>query len=277
MTDKLRIIYPILRSLIIITIGVLVIVFFYSGSMQLLGIIFLILIILSVVTSIVALILNDTTEKNKKDDEYREYLLKELTKDTSKESNSEIKNVKITTPKKLADGFSTSVSFGGGKAVNKVESQLQIIDKELQPIVTNIPDIKTENKKDIIALMLKNNDEINGYFTISKNQAKSSYVFSIIASIIGIIMVGMAIYGTIVLNDSQLTIVGLVSGAITELLSGTVFWIHNKSALQLNHYYDALHQNEKFLSAISVADKLSDENREEMYMEIIRKQIDIED
>ena len=52
-----------------------------------------------------------------------------------------------------------------------------------------------------------------------------------------------------------------------------VLWIHNKSALQLNYYYDALHENEKFLSAINMADKLSKEKKEEMYIEIIRKQI----
>ena len=63
------------------------------------------------------------------------------------------------------------------------------------------------------------------------------------------------------------------SGSISELISGTVFWVHNKSALQLNHYYDALHENEKFLSAVNIADKLSPEKKEEVLIEIIHKQI----
>lgn len=130
------------------------------------------------------------------------------------------------------------------------------------------------DKRDIIALMLKNNDEITEYFTISKSQAKSSYRFSIITCIVGILMLGIAIYGAVVINNLQLTIIGTASGAITEVISGTVLWIHNKSALQLNYYYDALHENEKFLSAVNIADKLSEDKKEEMYIEIIRKQIE---
>ena len=34
-----------------------------------------------------------------------------------------------------------------------------------------------------------------------------------------------------------------------------------------------IYENEKFLSAINMADKLSKEKKEEMYIEIIRKQI----
>lgn len=130
------------------------------------------------------------------------------------------------------------------------------------------------DEKDIIALMLKNNDEIAEYFKISKGQAKSSYWFSIIACIIGIAMIGLSIYGFLTMKDIQFTIIGIVGGAITELIAGTVLVIHNKSALQLNYYYDALHENEKILSAINLADKLPEDQRIQMYIEIIRSQIE---
>lgn len=84
---------------------------------------------------------------------------------------------------------------------------------------------------------------------------------------------GIAIYGIVILKNIAVSVISLVSGSISELISGTIFWVHNKSALQLNHYYDALHENEKFLSAIKIADKLSDEKREEVLIEIIHKQI----
>lgn len=84
---------------------------------------------------------------------------------------------------------------------------------------------------------------------------------------------GIAIYGIVILKNIAVSVISLVSGSISELISGTIFWVHNKSALQLNHCYDALHENEKFLSAIKIADKLSDEKREEVLIEIIHKQI----
>ena len=83
----------------------------------------------------------------------------------------------------------------------------------------------------------------------------------------------VGIYGITILKDLSVSVISLVSGTVSELISGTIFWVHSKSALQLNHYYNALHENEKFLSAVNIADKLSDEKREEIYIEIIRTQI----
>ena len=132
------------------------------------------------------------------------------------------------------------------------------------------------NGSDILAEMLKNHIEIKEYFRISKNQSKFSFYFSIISSVIGIIVVIIAASGMMVFKNLGISIIAAASGAITEIISGIVLWIHNKSALQLNYYYDSLHENEKFLSALNIADKLSEEKRENMYMEIIRKQIDIQ-
>ena len=77
----------------------------------------------------------------------------------------------------------------------------------------------------------------------------------------------------IILKKTDIAAIGVISGAITELIAGTIFWLHNKSALQLNHYYDALHENEKVLLAINLTNTLSSEERESMCKEIIRTQI----
>lgn len=123
--------------------------------------------------------------------------------------------------------------------------------------------------------MLKNHIEIKEYFSISKNQSKFSFYFSIVSSVVGIIVVIIAAAGIVIFKSLGISIIAALSGAITEIISGIVLWIHNKSALQLNYYYDSLHENEKFLSTVNIADKLSEEKKEDMYIEIIRKQIDI--
>lgn len=130
------------------------------------------------------------------------------------------------------------------------------------------------DNKDIIALMLKNNDEITEYFKISKSQAKTSYLFSIIACSVGIMLLLVSIIGVFVIKKMEMAVISLISGSITEVVAGTVLWVHNKSALQLNHYYNALHENEKFLSAVKLVEKINRDGRDEMYKEIIRKQIE---
>lgn len=177
------------------------------------------------------------------DSKYREYLLDELN------------------PSRINE--KTKVDRKG----NRKENQNDIEDEKTDVVLGK------SDKKDIIALMLKNNDETMEYFQISKNQAKSSFWFSIIACVIGIAMISISLYGVFKMKDTQFAIISIVGGAVTELIAGTVLVIHNKSALQLNYYYDALHENEKFLSAINLADKLEDNDKRDMYIEIIRAQI----
>ncbi len=138
---------------------------------------------------------------------------------------------------------------------------------------TNFKEKKAE-KMDILMRMIKNNDESTDYFKISKRQAQSSFWFSIISCIIGIIMICLSLYAVLKIEDTQFAIIGIVGGIITELIAGTVLVIHNKSALQLNYYYDALHENEKLLSAINLADKLENTEKTQMYIEVIRAQIE---
>lgn len=281
MVDKLKMILQILRILIILTVGLSAIMIIL-GKFSLLTILFVIVVVLVVAATIVISILNSITETDgaeEKQNAYRDYLIDELMRDTSQEltfkADEESMKILGIDEKSFEDEIRDPLGMMPKKA--RKHSSIKYANSNYVPEDREYTDIKIANKKDIIALMLKNNDEITEYFTISKKQVKSSFLLSVIASIIGIIIMGATMYGTIVLDNLQLGIIGLISGAIVEVLSGTVFWIHNKSTLQLNHYYDALHQNEKFLSAVNVADKLSDENREEMYMEIIRKQIDIDD
>lgn len=121
--------------------------------------------------------------------------------------------------------------------------------------------------------MLKNYDEIREYFQISKSQSRWSFWISSLACISGIIILAITTYSVIILKQTDIAVVGVISGAITELIAGTIFWLHNKSALQLNHYYNALHENEKVLLAINLTNTLSSEERESMCKEIIRTQI----
>lgn len=146
-------------------------------------------------------------------------------------------------------------------------------EEEINHNIINNTNIK--DKKDIIALMLKNNDETTEYFSISKGQAKFSFVFSIISCSIGIILLILSVIVALIQKQVIPTVITLISGAITEVIAGTVLWVHNKSALQLNHYYDALHENEKFLSAINLIDNLNDSKKDEVYVEVIRNQLRI--
>ena len=149
----------------------------------------------------------------------------------------------------------------GGKERSKSQTQ-GTEEKEIE-----------QESKDVISDMLKNNAEIIEYFKITKGQERVSYWFSVTCSIVGVIILGYSVYAALESKNIGFTVTTVISGAITEVVSGIILWIHNKSAMQLNYYYDALHENEKFLSAINLADKLGEDNKELIYIKIIEAQI----
>ena len=167
--------------------------------------------------------------------------------------------------------FTTNITQKKNKEKDEKKGYREYLIDELEK------DEQKQENLNILSLMLKNNDETKEYFTISKTQAKYSYNFSVTSCVIGFIMLAIAMYGVFIIKNYQFGIIITVSGAVTEVIAGTVLVIQNKTALQLNYYYNALHQNEKFLSAVKLADMLSDEKREEMYIEIIRKQMEMQD
>lgn len=164
-------------------------------------------------------------------------------------------------------------------AVSITYRRIEEIENELEDsiyrksLMDDLDSAKNREEKDVIRLMLKNNDEIEEYFEISKKQEKTSYNVSVTCACVGVMMLGASVFAVIFDIGIEATLVAIIDGAITEVVSGIVLWIHDKSATQLNHYYGALHENEKFLSAINLADRLKNETKDQMYMEIIRAQI----
>lgn len=129
------------------------------------------------------------------------------------------------------------------------------------------------DKTNIISLMLKNAEETTEYFCISKKQAKRSFLLASLFSIVGLASIIGAIIIFIYTDKFESGLVTTIFSAIVEGIAATAFWIHSKSIDQLNYYYEALHENECFLSAINIVDSLSVEKRDDMYIEIIRKQL----
>ena len=140
----------------------------------------------------------------------------------------------------------------------------------------------TSNKKsdenDALNLMLVNMEEIKAYYTLSKTQAKDSFRLSVWMCILGfILLVAAVVLPFLTSGKYEVSIITAIGGAIVEIIAGTSLFVYKNSLSQLNHYYESLHDNERFLSTVNLVRKLSQEKQDDMYIEIIRSCIkDIE-
>jgi len=153
---------------------------------------------------------------------------------------------------------------------------------EIMPQTQDLPgpDIKEailrqKSQNNILELMLDNMTEIREYFSISKRQAQLSFWLAVVNCLVGIVLLSLSVYFAMSGKGIEPAVLAAITGAISELFAATSLMVHNKSLSQLNHYYDALHENEMFLSTVNLIGNLSVDKQDDMYIEIIRNELTI--
>jgi len=125
-----------------------------------------------------------------------------------------------------------------------------------------------------LELMSINMKEIKEYYVLSKNMAKSSFRLSVSMCLLGFTLIADSIVSVFFLDISLgSAMVPAIGGAIVEVVAGTSLLVYRQSLDQLNKYYEALHENERFLSVVNIADKITPDKKDDIYMEIIRSQL----
>ena len=137
--------------------------------------------------------------------------------------------------------------------------------------------VKTDkDTEDILQLMSLNMKEIKEYYVLSKTMAKRSFLLSVIMCIFGFGIISMSIIAVFIIDISIIqSIVPVIGGAIVEVIAGTSMVVYKKSLEQLNRYYESLHNNEMYLSLVNLVDKLSNDRKDETYINIINNQLEV--
>ena len=125
-----------------------------------------------------------------------------------------------------------------------------------------------EGNKDIISLMLKNMSELREYYVINKRQANRVFNATLTACVMGgtIFIIGsiVAFWG-----GQKVSFYTTISGCVVELISGLFFWLYKRTIDQLNLYHERLGSTEKYLTAVQLVDKMSEQEKDSMYRYII--------
>ena len=135
---------------------------------------------------------------------------------------------------------------------------------------------KSSNSADVIELMIINMEEIREYYKLSKIMANLSFILSFFMCIFGFFIIAGSIIAFFFKDISFMEpIIPIIGGAIVEVIAGTSLVVYKKSLEQLNHYYESLHNNERFLSLVTIVEKLSDDEKDEAYKNIINSQLEL--
>ncbi|MCL2153451.1 MAG: MMPL family transporter [Oscillospiraceae bacterium] len=121
--------------------------------------------------------------------------------------------------------------------------------------------------------------QMKGYYDISKGQATTSFRWAITFSILGFALLVFAVLSPLIpqftAENSLIPIIGIISGAVVELLAGTIFFIYKRSLAQMNIYHEALSNYQTYLSCVNLATQFDEKKKkDEMFERIIEKELE---
>jgi len=145
--------------------------------------------------------------------------------------------------------------------IDKKTSDIEKLSKRL------LDDTESRDNKDIMALMLTNMSEIRQYYSMSKRHAQLAFGLAFLFCILGFALFAFVIF--IERTNTQSIVVGIIGGSVSNIIAGTAFVMFKNTVAQFNHYYEALHENERFLSAVHLVDRLTPGKQDEAFMKII--------
>lgn len=160
---------------------------------------------------------------------------------------------------------------------DEVEKYSTRLRKALASNTSTSSDSPCEEKNNIDALgrMMINLEDIKEFYTWSQKQAKAAFYLSLALCIAGFLLIAAAIVIPLIFNLSlSASILPAIGGVVTELIAATALFVYKSSLSQLNHYHEALHEDERFLSSVSLIGKFNNpEIHDEMLKEIIQSEI----
>jgi len=137
-----------------------------------------------------------------------------------------------------------------GKVLELMDNELNKAEKENDNLRDRLHEITEElieqrNEQNILRKMLKTTDEIQEYFSISKGQARISFILAIVNCVVGVVLLMGAVYFALTNPTIGPAIIAAVAGAVAETFAATSLIVHRKALSQLNHYHSALHEVHK--------------------------------
>jgi hypothetical protein len=99
---------------------------------------------------------------------------------------------------------------------------------------------------------------LNSYYTVALAQSARSFFWAVVASIVGLVLFGLAVYFVLSQDSPDAAIVTAIAGAIVQLVAGLQFYLYGKATEQAASHRFSLEKMQRYLLANSLIESLSE-------------------
>ena len=101
------------------------------------------------------------------------------------------------------------------------------------------------------------------YYKAVLDQAKMSFRWALVAAGIGLMFFLGAVFFLLTRESEAIATVGVISGALVEVIAGINFYLYNKTTAQLADFHYRLEQTQRYLLANSICEALQGNTKQE--------------
>lgn len=127
-----------------------------------------------------------------------------------------------------------------------------------------------------IGKMLFNSlQQTKAYYKNNRIQMTIIFICAIISCFVGLTVLMISIF--YFNNEAQTQTLGIISGTVVSLISGTFFWIYKQCNNQVQHYFNELIKIQNIFIAMELIEECNDEYKNQNINKIIDKLINTSD
>jgi hypothetical protein len=139
---------------------------------------------------------------------------------------------------------------------------------ELEPIRRERAELREKISKEPQATILDtiqlSLNQLTEYYVISKSQARSSFLVSVSAAVLGLLTLIGGIWIFYAFNQSgssavTISAVSAIGGIMGNFIAAAYFYLYNKTISQMNYYYDRLIKLQDTMLSIKLCEDIKDE------------------
>jgi hypothetical protein len=156
--------------------------------------------------------------------------------------------------------------------------------KELEPIRQERAAIQKrigqEQRADVLDTIQLSLNQLAEYYTISKGQARGSFLVSVVAMILGFVTLISGIWILFVPNVDPagirtISTVSTIGGVLTQFVGASYFYLYNKTIAQMNYFYERLVKLQDTMLSIRLCDGIEEKSlqyalREKLVLTILQ-------
>ena len=129
----------------------------------------------------------------------------------------------------------------------------------------------SEPDNDIGKMLFNSLQQTKAYYKNNRTQMTIIFICAIISCFVGLTVLMISIF--YFNNEAQTQTLGIISGTVVSLISGTFFWIYKQCNNQVQHYFNELIKIQNIFIAMELIVECNDESKNQNINKIIDKLI----